>query len=88
MKTTTTEQFEVCSMCAGRGQEITGAVHTAGPELIQCRYCHGSGQKLLLRTVTTEVPNPDVQQFLKDVAGQIEDNVRGIGARVRDALKN
>ena len=49
-KTTTTERYEVCSLCGGRGQEYC-ANTTSGTQT--CRQCHGSGQHLVERTIVT-----------------------------------
>ncbi len=63
MKTTTVERYEICTLCGGRGQEYNYAptgMTTTSP-MVTCRQCHGSGQRLVERPVTTEQEPPSVQ---------------------------
>jgi len=52
-KTITTERYEICSICGGRGLEfdLTGLSKT-------CRICNGKGQRLVERITTTESKSP------------------------------
>lgn len=53
-KTTTTERYEICSLCGGRGQEYSGVMTTVGALMQTCRQCNGSGRRLVETTTTTE----------------------------------
>lgn len=55
-KKTITERYEICTLCAGRGQELAQPMQmtTAGALHQKCRGCGGTGQKLVERTITTE----------------------------------
>lgn len=54
-KTITTERYEICSLCGGRGQEYAVPnIGTTTSNTMTCRQCSGSGRRMIERTVIVE----------------------------------
>lgn len=92
-KMITKERYEICPLCAGRGKEFDITITTTtGPASMPCRSCSGSGQRLVERTITSEIVRSDFSKFVLSndissaITGAIEDNQNGLRGRIRKGI--